>query len=110
MTNSSVYAISSGEYSSYSVHCCFEREEDALMYARTYNANDLRTRHDKNVASDYTPPNAQYKCFNPIETCPGCEAYWAHLENWEVRVERFDLYPAGVVPIKDLTIPDFTAR
>lgn len=96
------WMISSGEYSDYSVWCVFEREEDARTYARKVNETDMRRRHDKNVAEDYTPPNTQYKCVDPIETCPGCARYWARIDEdgYSCRVERVQWWPAGVIPAK----------
>lgn len=97
-----VWLVSSGSYSDYTVHCAFEREEDCVAYVETYNLNDFTITHDKAVVKDYTPPNAQYKHADPMETCPGCNPYLKDLRNWALRVESLPFHQAGEVPVEPL--------
>ncbi len=93
------FAVTSGEYSDYQVECVFEHAEDAISYVEMRNGNMLRSSHEKSVESDYTPPNAQYKCVGPVETCPRCGSYYANLLDYGVRVEAFQFWSAGQIPV-----------
>lgn len=109
--NYECWIVSSGGYSDYEVLCVFEREEDCNAYVRTYNERDMRDGHDYNVRRDYTPPNAQYKCRDPIETCPGHGEDFKDLSNWTVRMERLPFHPAGeIVPVLADIVPGIGQR
>jgi len=73
------YAISSGAYSDYSVHCIFETLEDAKDYlVRSNGAVTL-------VDNEWVGHKPESKPDN-----------WYH-----ERIEEFQFYPAGVVPHAD---------
>lgn len=92
-----VWLVSEGEWSDYQVHCVFESEEEAERFCFTTNRREIKARHDRNVSTDYTPPNAHLKCLDPIESCPGCHDVWATGE-WRLYVERRPYHPSGDVP------------
>lgn len=62
-----IYAVSSGEYSDYSVHAAFEREEDAQQYA------DRRTTHSETFRVEDLP------FYGPGEVPPVHTLYYAHI-------------------------------
>ncbi len=81
-----VYAVSTGDYSDYSVHCVFEKEEDAISYVKTLNRanmDNLRKMYERNP--NHVNPDLYTK--NP---------------DWETtfvyRIEPFQYWRAGVVP------------
>ena len=77
-----VFALVSGEYSDYTVHCIFERTEDALSYLAAMG-----------VTMEVVPVN---------ELCPGGDLFrevgdsFVHDYGW--RVEPFQFWRAGEVP------------
>lgn len=93
------WLVASGEYSDYSVWCVFEREQDAIDYVRNTNAHSILQQHREYVRSDYTPPNAQYKCVDPIENCPMHGTGWQEIVKdgggWTCYVEQIQFHPAG---------------
>lgn len=86
----SVYLVTSGSYDDYKVHRAYADQDAAEALVRRVNERDIRRKHDANVAAGYVPPNAQYTCRDPIETCPGCAPFFDPL-NWSVRVEAVRL-------------------
>lgn len=92
------FVIVSGEYSDFTIHCVFEREENAIAYAKAYNKNAIKRIHDRDIASDYTPPNAHLKCVGGVSRCPA-HGYYYRVGEWELGVERLGFHPAGEVPI-----------
>jgi hypothetical protein len=104
MPEAHAWMISSGEYSDYVVWCIFENETDAHAYARHVNARSMLRKHRDNVESDYTPPNAQWKCVDPIDECPRHGDVWAEVVrnggNWTCRVEQVQWHPDGDRPFR----------
>ncbi len=81
-----VYAVSSGDYSDYGVHCVFEREEDALRYVRILNRAKMDQLR-KWYASNPNHVNPDHYTKDPD---------WE--TDFEYRIEKFQFWPAGVVP------------
>lgn len=80
-----IYATVAGQYSDYVVEALFERREDAAAYANAHNR--ARASDPGTVApSEWTG-------------CPDANAPEDDDKPWCYRVEEFELYPAGEVPI-----------
>lgn len=89
------FVVTEGDYSDYTVHCVFEREQDALAYVRGYNLNRLKHYHEARLKRQREPEHS-----GEFDTCAWCQANVAkHLDDWKYRVERIGWHPAGEVPL-----------
>jgi hypothetical protein len=86
-----VYAATSGEYSSYTVHCLFAQEEDCREYVVIQNRIWARSSHG-------------YHHMGEFETCSKwpCKGFRESPDTSpEYVVESFDFYGPGIVPVVD---------
>jgi hypothetical protein len=97
------YAVSSGDYSDYSVSCIFEDEDDATTYATARNEHHARRGHETMMQMKDRPHEEHTE---PFETCEafGCRYFRDNPlgDGTEYRVETFDFYAKGKVPLAEV--------
>lgn len=105
---SEVYAVSSGSYSDYSVHCIFESRADAIAYARALAENSLLSDHNRMVelvAAGRAAGRALVgftSHTDPQETCEVCNSVrsgYRETDFGHVGIEPFQFYSSGTVPV-----------
>lgn len=103
-----VYSVSSGSYSDYSVSCLFESAADAWRYIQRTAEFYARRSHEN--AYPFALANPHMTDHQGVfETCPhwSCRDYRRNLEDvnsnerWGCYVEEFQLWEEGEVPVAD---------
>jgi hypothetical protein len=86
-----VYALTSGEYSDYTVHCVFERAEDAVAYALAAFGIELRQSDIEGETGIWWEVKKGSRPRYPGDRYP-----WAKTGGW--RIETYQFWTSGVVP------------
>lgn len=91
-----VFALTSGDYSSYTVHCLFVREKDARRYAIKRTERLYRRLHENSYPNVLPRTNHQ----GDFETCEeyNCKRFRQD-PTVEYDIEEFQLFTEGEVPI-----------
>jgi hypothetical protein len=105
---SPVYAVSSGSWSNYFVHCIFESRKDALTYARRLAEMDLLSTHNRMIALSREPGPSRGLTphTDPREACELCARASVSIGTQDTAahgypIEEFQFYSDGNVPIAE---------